>query len=757
MNSQMSLFVPAALGVGIAVSLIALLRDAAHRLRGERWLDRRSAINGRAAALLAVHGPDAALAHKFGRRSRWVYAILGLSSCGLGAYLVLGSYGNYIGWTGWVATIGWIGLAYAIFAAGFVALGTVSLAIAVAWERPPAWTRPFLTHTPLSSVEPREQRAPARHRRPSLRVKAGRERSGSRAPQLVDARVAAALRTIAALWAMVVVIVLSMLAFQDRLPQAPDPATFETAISGPLQIGLLVLVTLGSLIAGRHEPTGAAMMAMAAVGLALLSALQYPPYVAILLSIALAGPAFLHWVAWQRDRHLHHLAALAVVTAMLIGVVSVGADRIYASILGPTHPESAVVLPAAGLVEWAWAGGTTSRSTTVRAKLRTQHRDVRLSIASGSGTPHETRRFVVGRHVAEDIVNFDVDGLTPSRRYQYAVEVDGVLDDARRGWVETFPEGASSFLVAFASCARTGSNGKVYDAIRGENPLLYLALGDLNYGDIRGEDLPRFMRAYDRTLTAPSQSTLYRSTSVGYVWDDHDYGGNDADRSSASRRAAQEAYRLAVPHYPFRTDPADGAIYQSFVVGRVRFVLTDLRSHRDPHPGEIEGTEQLAERTMMGPAQLAWFENELRSAVDEGQAVVWASSSPWIETATETSDAWGGYAAERAQVATMVRDLGIGDRMLMVAGDAHMAAFDDGSNAAYAGPGSGFPVAHGGALDRPGGTKGGPFSGGTFPGSGQYGLLRIDDTGGAELRVTIAGRTWDGRTLFEHSRALRTG
>ena len=47
-----------------------------------------------------------------------------------------------------------------------------------------------------------------------------------------------------------------------------------------------------------------------------------------------------------------------------------------------------------------------------------------------------------------------------------------------------------------------------------------------------------------------------------------------------------------------------------------------------------------------------------------------------------------------------------------------------------------------------GNVKGGPYSGGTFPGGGQYGVLEIVDPGGdAAVTVTMSGKTWDGRTL----------
>jgi hypothetical protein len=85
----------------------------------------------------------------------------------------------------------------------------------------------------------------------------------------------------------------------------------------------------------------------------------------------------------------------------------------------------------------------------------------------------------------------------------------------------------------------------------------------------------------------------------------------------------------------------------------------------------------------------------------------------------------------------------------MVSGDAHMLAADDGSNSDYARSG-GFPVFQAAALDRRGSVKGGPYSEGTFPGDGQFGLISVEDEGGRTVRVTMRGLNWQGEELVRH-------
>ncbi|CAA9258301.1 MAG: hypothetical protein AVDCRST_MAG41-2285, partial [uncultured Corynebacteriales bacterium] len=489
---------------------------------------------------------------------------------------------------------------------------------------------------------------------------------------------------------------------------------------------------------------GLAGSAVATALAGFLVSVQFRPAAAVPVAAALAVPVGLLAVAHRLTRPWRPAGVLAVVTALLAGTAWTGADRLYERYYGPTHPVSATPPAPVDRVLWLWAGALTPTSFTVTARLVAGVRAARLVVRAETGP--DTARYGGTGAVRDDTgrtVRLTVTGLRPGTRYAYGLEVDGRPDPAR-GRLATPPAGPASFRFAVGSCARTGSTGRVFDAIRATDPLFYLNTGDFFYGDVDTDDLPRFRRLYDRTLTSPAQAALYRSTATAYVWDDHDYGPDNADAGSPSRPAAARAYREAVPHHPLAEAGPDGPIAQAFTVGRVRFLLTDTRSARS-------GAGVPAERrTVLGERQRAWLEAELRAGRDRYALVVWVNPDPWIDAPGAGADTWGGFAAERRRLADVIARAGVRN-LLMVSGDAHMLAIDDGRHSDYSGTGgAGFPVFHAAPLDRTGRVKGGPYSSGTRAEGGQFGLVSVQDPGRGPVTVTLSGRTYAGEEVMRH-------
>lgn len=412
-----------------------------------------------------------------------------------------------------------------------------------------------------------------------------------------------------------------------------------------------------------------------------------------------------------------------------------------------------------------WSGGVTPTSARVTARLP----EALASADSASGPPRlqvhplgapQERRLVEGHRTAlfPDVIQFALDSLRPATSYRYSLRLPeaeagsaaapGSLRMARvpPGRFRTFAEGPQSFRVAVGACAKTGSRHPVFKAIRAASPDLLLHVGDMHYEDIAAPRPAAFREAYHRVHASPEQSALFRAVPLAYMWDDHDYGPNNSSRAAPGQNAAQRTYRTYVPHYPLPDARPTAPVYQAFTLGRVRFLLTDLRSARTPNDAR-----DAQPRTMMGAAQKAWFKAELAAARDRHPLVVWVSSVPWIANDPGALDRWSGFPEERRELATYIDSIGMADRVAVVSGDAHMVALDDGANNHYGTPeGGGFPVVHAAALDRRGSVKGGPYTHGPFPNratllganDGQFVLMDVTDQGGASLCVTWTGKRY---------------
>ena len=391
-------------------------------------------------------------------------------------------------------------------------------------------------------------------------------------------------------------------------------------------------------------------------------------------------------------------------------------------------------------VDYMWSGGVTQTSARVSARLSADQLKVRILLADNAEfkTPKYSDETTTdwiknGRSV---LAKFDA--LKADTKYYYAVEIDGTTETARHGTFRTFPDKAASFKFVFGSCASTGSESVVFDTIREHQPSVFMHLGDFHYENISKDDPDEFREAFGRVLSSSTQSQLYRNVPIDYIWDDHDWGPNDSDRTNPARRSAHRVYRETVPHYDLDGDEAP--LYHTFTIGRARFIVLDTRSARDPR--------RAVRPSMLGAKQKQWLLEQLADASKDSALVFLVQSVPWIAATGKTADGWAPYCDERREIAKQIDSLDLTQRLVMLSGDAHMLALDDGRHSNYATDGcgfspiaKGFPVFQAASFDRRGSIKGGPYAPGfPRPGRGHFGLVTVTDEGGDTIRVQLSGR-----------------
>ncbi|MFJ6645764.1 alkaline phosphatase D family protein [Streptomyces sp. NPDC091290] len=364
------------------------------------------------------------------------------------------------------------------------------------------------------------------------------------------------------------------------------------------------------------------------------------------------------------------------------------------------------------------------------------------------------------------ILAFTVTGLAPDTQYWYVVDAGG-LNNSYKGTFRTHPgpvgEPLSYIFGAAGDAGLVGagndsyitngvSNNPVFDTMRAQSAAEQWAwfshLGDIHYRNHNINDPGLFRTAYDDVHNFnlgfnpdARQGKFLRGQAITYVWDDHDFGGNDSNRTVASNPAANLVYRECVPHYPLGSGGSTG-IYQSWQVGRVLYVATDSRSFRDPN-----SDPQGPLKTLLGTAQKQWFENLLLTARDSGaEALVWQSSSRWIGG----TDTFSSFEHERDELVQMFGDTGWLHRMLFMTADEHALSICSGPYNPY----GRFPMFMFASMDSSYGTDSTAiYDVGQSQGRQRYGTMRVTDSGHT-IALTgtgyINGALWKTYTKHVH-------
>jgi hypothetical protein len=385
---------------------------------------------------------------------------------------------------------------------------------------------------------------------------------------------------------------------------------------------------------------------------------------------------------------------------------------------------------ATPVLAWPWVGAVTSSGCTIVTKTTNNGSDtplIRYSVNSDmSGSTDTSPATLVGDGT---IAKHTLTGLSANTRYYYKVVVGSTVLNA--GDFYTAPSSQTSFDFAFGSCRATNSDSLAFSDMVTRGAKFLLHLGDWHYEDIGAETANLYRAGLNSSFLQVNFNAMSKKMMIDYVFDDHDSSGNGAMEGEAGMATAQSIYREVAPYY---TLPQSPGLEHTFVWGRVRFIILDCRSYRD-----APGIANSSTKTMLGTTQKAWLKNLLETSTEP--ALVVASSVPWVGGDEGSADHWGKYPDERTELAPYFS--AVADRCVIISGDMHALAYDDGTNSA-----GGVQVWHGAPFAQTNSVKGGPYSGGTSVAStNQYGFVNVVDSG-SQIVMTYnginaaAGTTW---------------
>lgn len=257
-----------------------------------------------------------------------------------------------------------------------------------------------------------------------------------------------------------------------------------------------------------------------------------------------------------------------------------------------------------------------------------------------------------------------------------------VPESSKSGWPRslTLPEDHVLTTIAFGACARQQDPQPIWDAVIGVHPDVFLFIGDNIYADT--QDLAELRAKYDLLAGQPGYRRLCERCAVVAVWDDHDYGRNDAGAEFPAQRGSQQVFCDFFGEAPDSPRRTRRGIYDGRVYGvpgrRVQIILLDTRFNRTPlrsgpdrglnpdgYPGRYQ-PETSVEATILGGEQWAWLEEQLRRPAE----VRIIASSIQVVSEDHGFEKWMNFPAERQRLCELIRSTGAAG-VILISGDRH--------------------------------------------------------------------------------------
>ena len=235
--------------------------------------------------------------------------------------------------------------------------------------------------------------------------------------------------------------------------------------------------------------------------------------------------------------------------------------------------------------------------------------------------------------------------------------------------------------IIIGSCFDQTRSARVFDDIAQRKPDAFLFMGDNVYAEDESDDpaLMSLREAYGELAALDSFARLRESVPVLTVWDDHDYGLDDAGGDWPRRQTTEKLYEhvWAINQQDPRA-MRDGIYFQRTTGPegrRVQFILLDTRFFRTPltpNTGEIPAKYVPSDdpaQTLLGERQWQWFETQLRKPADVRVIV----STILVHSEIHGWESWRMMPRERERFYGLLRSTGAGG-VIIASGDTHAGA-----------------------------------------------------------------------------------
>ena len=220
------------------------------------------------------------------------------------------------------------------------------------------------------------------------------------------------------------------------------------------------------------------------------------------------------------------------------------------------------------------------------------------------------------------------DKIKEGKNYTYSVYINNqkvVLNyptvfQSKKLWMHRTD--APDFSVATGSCAYInepevdrpgkgyGSGYQIFEKISDKNPNIMLWLGDnVYFREADWDSKTGIYHRYTHSRSIKEMQPLLAKTQNYALWDDHDFGPNDADRGYYYKHETQKAFKDFWANKTYGENPNQNeGIYSTFYWGDAQFFMLDNRFFKSPND------RKTGERVLLGSPQIQWLIDNLVSS-----------------------------------------------------------------------------------------------------------------------------------------------
>ncbi|MFD2569778.1 alkaline phosphatase D family protein [Spirosoma soli] len=297
---------------------------------------------------------------------------------------------------------------------------------------------------------------------------------------------------------------------------------------------------------------------------------------------------------------------------------------------------------------------------------------------AGKPTPVYLTNEVQTNQQAAFTAHLLADKVEPGKKYEYNVLIEGRM--VSLPYPTTFQTQSlwqwrtdpPTFRFGVGSCTYVnepevdrpgtpyGGGYEIFTVLAAQKPDFMLWTGDNTYTrEVDWNSRSGVLRRYTHTRSLPEMQPLLAASHNYAIWDDHDYGPNDSDRSYWLKATTLDAFKLfwANPNFIFPESCAG-----TFFWNDCQFFMLDDRTFRAP-----DDMTDGPDKVYFGDKQVQWLLDALISSKATFKFIVTGGQ---IINPTKSFENYAIYGTERDRLLKAIADAKI-PGVLFITGDRH--------------------------------------------------------------------------------------